>query len=118
LIKFLIRVLAEKVNGQNPYIYDDLNRLLTATNATYNQTFTYDIANNITYNSAVGTYTYPLASQPHPHAPLTAGSKAWPSAPALRLRCGRSSLRNVHWTFRSAKGGPLLTLQRQRRHHL
>ncbi len=62
------------------YAYDDLDRLLSASNAgnaSYNQTFAYDIANNITFNSAVGTYTYPLAAQPHPHAPLTAGSKAF-----------------------------------------
>ncbi len=62
------------------YSYDDLDRLLGASNAgnaSYNQTFTYDIANNITYNSAVGTYTYPLAGSAHPHAPLTAGSKAF-----------------------------------------
>ena len=62
------------------YAYDDLDRLLSATNAgntSYNQNFSYDIANNITYNSAVGTYTYPLAGSVHPHAPLTAGSKTF-----------------------------------------
>ncbi len=77
-----IQSVANPANGTESwtYSYDDLDRLLGASNAgnaSYNQTFAYDIANNITYNSAVGTYTYPLAGSAHPHAPLTAGSKAF-----------------------------------------
>ena len=31
----------------------------------------------MTFNSKVGSYTYPLASAPRPHAPLTAGSRSF-----------------------------------------
>jgi len=60
---------------------DDRNRLLTSTNAgtaSNNQTFSYDAAGNITFNSAVGSYTYPVPNGAnHPHAPLTAGSRSF-----------------------------------------
>jgi RHS repeat-associated protein len=56
------------------YTYDTLSELLTATNtshAEYNQTFSYNAIGNMTYNSALGTYSYPAAGSPHPHAVAT-----------------------------------------------
>ncbi|MFZ5791054.1 MAG: RHS repeat-associated core domain-containing protein [Pseudomonadota bacterium] len=53
------------------YGYDDLDRLLTATNTTnsaLNQSWTYDSVDNMTSNSAVGSYTYPAPGTPRPHA--------------------------------------------------
>lgn len=60
--------------------YDDLNRLLTATNADtpgLNQTFQYDELGNILYNSQIGTYTYPAAGNPRPHAVSAAGTRSY-----------------------------------------
>ena len=45
------------------YIYDNLDRLLSADNTednTLDQSFTYDALGNMTYNSKVGTYVYPI----------------------------------------------------------
>jgi RHS repeat-associated protein len=54
------------------YGYDDLDRLTSADNTTDNtldQTFQYDLVGNMTYNSQVGTYSYPtLPGSPRPHA--------------------------------------------------
>lgn len=58
------------------YAYDELDRLITATNtssATYNQTLTYDAIGNITTNSRLGTYTYGT----RPHAATAAGTYAY-----------------------------------------
>lgn len=61
---------------------DDLDRLLTATNAgvpALSQTFTYDLAGNLTANTAVGTYAYPTqgSSAVRPHAVQMAGAWAF-----------------------------------------
>ncbi|MHC1744446.1 MAG: RHS repeat-associated core domain-containing protein [Syntrophobacteraceae bacterium] len=61
------------------FVYDDLNRLTTATSESYRQsnptdtvTYEYDTIGNMTYNSRVGSYDY--ASAPgKPHAVLQAG---------------------------------------------
>jgi RHS repeat-associated protein len=53
------------------YGYDDMDRLLTATNITdslLTQSFAYDRVGNMTSNSAIGAYTYPAPSSPRPHA--------------------------------------------------
>jgi len=53
------------------YGYDDLDRLTSADNATNNlldQTFQYDSVGNMLANSAVGSYSYPPAGFPRPHA--------------------------------------------------
>lgn len=71
----LTRVVAP--NAENwTYTYDGLDRLLSAANASTpasSRTFTYDDAGNLLTNSGVGTYTYPAAGQPRPHAVLSAG---------------------------------------------
>jgi YD repeat-containing protein len=64
------------------YGYDDLDRLLTATNTNtpaLSQSFTYDNAGNLLTQTGVGTYTYPTqgASAVRPHAVSTAGSWAF-----------------------------------------
>lgn len=53
------------------YGYDDLDRLLSATNTNtpaLTQTFTYDSTGNMTSNSAIGTYSYPAPGSARPHA--------------------------------------------------
>jgi RHS repeat-associated protein len=62
------------------YAYDDLNRLLAATNVdtpSLSQSFTYNEIGNITYNSQIGTYTYPASGNPRPHAVSTAGARTY-----------------------------------------
>jgi RHS repeat-associated protein len=64
------------------YGYDDLHRLTSATdlaNPTNSQAFEYNSIGNITYNSRVGTYTYPPVGASRPHAPVTAGSNTFPN---------------------------------------
>jgi YD repeat-containing protein len=41
------------------------------------QTLGYTGSGNIAFNSRLGSYTYPPASGPRPHAPLTAGPRAY-----------------------------------------
>ena len=57
------------------YTYDSLDRLVSADNLynnTLDQTFTFDDANNMTSNSALGTYTYPTPNGTDPsHAPTS-----------------------------------------------
>jgi len=62
------------------YAYDDLNRLLTGTNVdtpSLTQSFTYNEIGNLTYNSQIGTYTYPNPGTARPHAVSTAGSRTY-----------------------------------------
>ncbi len=62
------------------YTYDDLNRLTVATNVDtpgLSQSFQYDPIGNMTYNSHIGTYTYPVSGQARPHAVQTAGSRTY-----------------------------------------
>jgi RHS repeat-associated protein len=61
------------------YTYDDLRRLTSAVNASTpaeSQTFQYDLAGRMTYNSKLGYYTYPAAGSPRPHAPTDVGGSA------------------------------------------
>lgn len=65
--------------GWSSYQYDDLGRLLSATNATAaadSQSFTYDNVGNLTTNSAVGTYLYGVqgATSVRPHAMTKIGA--------------------------------------------
>ena len=62
------------------YTYDDLDRLLTATNvgnSSYSRSYAFSLNGNMTYNSGVGNYTYPGPTAPRPHAPLTAGGASY-----------------------------------------
>ena len=63
------------------YTYDDLDRLLSATNAgnpALTQAFSYDAAHNMVSNSLVGGYVYPTqgAGSIRPHAATSAGPYA------------------------------------------
>ncbi len=54
------------------YDYDDLDRLIFADNLNdplLDQEFEYDAVGNMTYNSNLGTYEYPLPGSARPHAP-------------------------------------------------
>ncbi len=60
------------------YAYDDLDRLLSAANTntpSLSQTFTYDLAGNLTANSSLGAYVYPAQgpASVQPHAVQSAG---------------------------------------------
>jgi YD repeat-containing protein len=61
------------------YTYDDLNRLLTATNSNpaLSQSFTYNDIGNMTSNSAIGSYSYPSSGTPRPHAVSSAGTRGY-----------------------------------------
>jgi RHS repeat-associated protein len=62
------------------YGYDDFDRLTTATNtgsSALSQVFAYDAVGNMTSNSAVGSYTYPIPGQPRAHAVTQAGSTSY-----------------------------------------
>ena len=62
------------------YVYDDLNRLLSATNVDtpgLTQSFTYDDVGNMTYNSSIGSYTYRTPGTGQPHAVQTAGARSY-----------------------------------------
>ena len=61
---------------------NDLDELLTSDNIgdnTLDQTFVYDASGNgnLTSQTGLGSYTYPLGTAPQPHAPLTAGAKTF-----------------------------------------
>jgi len=70
------------------YVYDDLNRLLTAANVdtpSLTQSFSYDDIGNITYNSAIGNYTYPAHGTGQPHAVTAAGTRTYQYDAAGRM---------------------------------
>lgn len=50
------------------YGYDGLGRLTSASSAAGVQTFAYDLVDNLTYDSSVGSYEYPAPGAPRPHA--------------------------------------------------
>ncbi len=75
----MTKVRSNRPKGNWDYAYDELDQLLSATNlddATLTQSFTYDEAGNTTYNSALGTYSYPAATAPRPHAPTDVAGQA------------------------------------------
>lgn len=61
-------------NRNQDFIYDHLNRLTQAQSPVYGTlTYQYNQIGNMTYNSQVGTYTYPASGSARPHAVSTAG---------------------------------------------
>ena len=70
------------------YTYDDLNRLLNAVNLdtpSLTQSFTYDDIGNMTYNSNIGSYTYPTPGTGKPHAVTTADTRSYAYDAAGRM---------------------------------
>ena len=68
----ITNVASNRAKGDWQYGYDTADRLVSATNlndTSYTQTFQYNAGDNVTYNSAVGSYTYasqqPFSSRPH-----------------------------------------------------
>jgi hypothetical protein len=85
------------------YAYDDLDRLLSAANTNtpaLGQTFTYDLAGNLTANSSLGAYVYPAQgpASVQPHAVQSAGD--W----------GFTYDANGNQTIRTALGTPDRTI--------
>jgi RHS repeat-associated protein len=82
----LVKSTSSNTNKMNlGFTYDDLNRLLTVTGDS-TQDFRYDDLGNMTYNSGIGTYTYPAAGPngcgtdvacAGPHAVSSAGSRTY-----------------------------------------
>jgi RHS repeat-associated protein len=62
------------------YGYDELHRLTSATSHTssaQSQTFSYNAIGNMTYNSRLGSYSYPAAGLARPHAVASAGANGF-----------------------------------------
>lgn len=73
-------VTSNRPYGNWTYAYDSTDRLTQITNrdsADFSQSFTYDAAGNVTFNSAVGSYTYPAPTGLRPHAVTQAGSQTY-----------------------------------------
>lgn len=73
-------VRSNRARGNWDYGYDSVDRLTDITNldyGSYSQTFAYDAGDNVTHNSLVGTYVYPPAEEPRPHAVSQAGTQAY-----------------------------------------
>lgn len=76
----ILRALSDDPNESWTYTYDEWDRLTQATNtgnAALSQSFSYDAIDRMTYNSALGSYVYPAAGQPHPHAVSQAGGHSY-----------------------------------------
>ncbi|XFA67183.1 RHS repeat-associated core domain-containing protein (plasmid) [Tistrella mobilis] len=74
-----IATIPSSRNESWTYSYDDLDRLLTATNtsdSSQNRSYTYDSAGNMRSNSGLGTYTYPTqgATAVRPHTMTKIGT--------------------------------------------
>ncbi|WP_188868403.1 RHS repeat protein, partial [Rhizobium wenxiniae] len=60
------------------YAYDDISRLVTATNAgdaSLSETYTYSLTGNLLSRTKMGTYTYPAGNAVRPHAATKIGTK-------------------------------------------
>ncbi len=74
------------------YEYDELDRLIAATNDAnpeYDQTLEYDVIGNITYNSRLGAYRYE-SKQPHAVTAAGANTYAYDAAGLMTSRAGRT----------------------------
>ncbi|NBN65941.1 RHS repeat domain-containing protein, partial [Pannonibacter tanglangensis] len=56
---------------------DRLTQITNRDSADFSQSFTYDAADNVTSNSAVGSYSYPAPTGPRPHAVTQAGNQSY-----------------------------------------
>jgi YD repeat-containing protein len=73
----------KRIDGQTPgenwdYLYDDLDRLISADNGdnSLDETYTYDAADNMLSRSRVpGPYLYPSGWAPRPHTPLSVAGR-------------------------------------------
>ena len=80
------------------YGYDLLGRLQTATSLydpAQSQAFDYDLAGNKTYDSRIGTISYPLPGSPRPHAPTAVAGQPMTYDPNGNLVSGRG--RSYDW---------------------
>src|SRR5437899_7642297 len=70
-----VMAIADPLNGNQTFGYDDLDRLTAAGGSYGLVTYTYDEIGNLTRNSQVGDYKYPDsgASSVHPHAVCATG---------------------------------------------
>lgn len=80
-----IQTITDTINGTQTFLYDELNRLTSATGpygsggASATLTYGFDQIGNLTNNSQVGVYTYPTSgsSSVQPHAVSTAGASSY-----------------------------------------
>lgn len=80
------------------YAYDALGRLVSATNLwnpAHSQTFAWDAAGNLAYNSRVGLLSYPSPGMPRPHAPTAVAGAAMTYDGNGNLLTGRG--RTITW---------------------
>jgi RHS repeat-associated protein len=62
------------------YLYDDLDRLISADNLGDNsldEGFSYDLADNMLSRTRMGAYVYPAGTAARPHTPLTVAGRAF-----------------------------------------
>jgi YD repeat-containing protein len=75
-----LRTLSNPGWGTQTYSYDHRDRLVGAvspTAVTFNETYTYDVLGNLTSKTGVGSYSYPAAGQPRPHAPTSVNGQPY-----------------------------------------
>ncbi|MGP1393957.1 MAG: RHS repeat-associated core domain-containing protein [Inquilinaceae bacterium] len=72
----ILSVASARADESWSYGYDQLRRLVSATNIdtpALSRTYAYDSIGNMTSNSAVGSYSYPTPGAARPHAATSAG---------------------------------------------
>lgn len=76
----ITNIVGASAPGSWNYVYDNADRLISADNLgdnTLDETFVYAANDNMLSRTRVaGTYTYPAATAPRPHAPVTVGANA------------------------------------------
>jgi RHS repeat-associated protein len=81
------------------YTYDGLHRLTDAgntTDASLDQTWTYDVIDRVTTDSWVGAYTYPPPLAPRPRAPMSVGGATYTYDANGNLAA--DGIRTLEWT--------------------
>ncbi|WP_179297780.1 RHS repeat domain-containing protein [Mesorhizobium carmichaelinearum] len=76
----ITNIVGASAPGSWNYVYDNADRLISADNLgdnTLDETFVYAANDNMLSRTRVaGTYAYPSASAPRPHAPISVGANA------------------------------------------
>ncbi len=97
--------------GWSTLVYDDLDRLTSAsssTSAVYNQSWSYDVLGNLTYNSRVGAYSYALPGKPHAVSSAGGNSYTYDAAGNQLSGAGRTMTWNGAGQLAQVVAGPSL----------